>query len=86
VHWVFIRDDSICQLETSYDQEDDRYLVTVHVGDGSTETECFQDANVLNMYLAAIESALVDAGFRPAVPNRPLFVPEHADKHPHLVH
>ena len=86
VHWVFIRDDEICQLETSYDEESDCYLMTMHAGDSSTEPECFQDAGTLNMCLAAIESALIDAGWRPAVPNRPLFVPEPADKHHHLVH
>jgi hypothetical protein len=86
VHLVFIRDDKICQLETSYDQESDSYLVTVHTGHGSTDTECFQDADVFNMYLAAIERALVDAGWRPVVPNRPLFVRKPADKRPHSVH
>ena len=86
VHWVFIRDDKMCQLETSYDQEGDCYLVRVHTDNGRTETERFEDADLFNMYLAAIESALDRAGWRPAVPNRPLFVPESVSKRPDSVH
>ena len=86
VHWVFIREDKMCQLETSYDQEADCYLVTVHTNSGRTETERFQDADLFNMYLVAIESALDRAGWRPAVPNRPLFMPGSPGKRPDWVH
>lgn len=86
MHWVFIRDDKLCQLETSYDQQGDCYLVTVHTNNGRTETECFEDADLFNMYLAAIESALDRTGWRPAVPNRPLYMPKSAGKQPVSVH
>ena len=86
MHWVFIRDHKMCHLETSYDQEGDCYLVTVHTANGRTETECFKDADLFNLYLAGIESALDRAGWHPAVPNRPLFMPESAGKRPDSVH
>lgn len=83
---MFIRNDKTCQLEISYDPEGDRYLVSVHTENGRTETECFEDADLFNMYLAAIESALDRAGWQPAVPNRPLFMPEPAGRRPESVH
>ena len=86
VHWVFIRNDKMCQLEASYDQEGDCYLVTVRTDNGRPETECFKDADLFNLYLAFIESALDRAGWQPAVPNRPLFMPESAGKRSDSVH
>jgi hypothetical protein len=86
VHWVFIRDDKMCQLETSYDREGDCYLVTVHTAHGTTETEYFEDADLFNLFLATIENALDRAGWQPAVPNRPLFMPESSGKRPDSVH
>jgi hypothetical protein len=86
VHWVFIRQDKICRLQTSYDQEGRRYLVTLHTNNGATDTECFKDADLFNMYLARMESALERAGWQPAVPNRPVFVPESASLRPDSVH
>ena len=76
----------MCQLETSYDQEGGCYLVTVHTDRGRTETERFRDADLFNMYLAAIESALARAGWQPAVPNRPLYMPESAGRRPDSIH
>ena len=86
VHWVFTRHDQMCRLETSYDPAGHRYLATMHTPNGSTDTECFRDPDLFNMFLARMESALERAGWQPAVPNRPLYMPEFAGKLAEAVH
>ncbi len=86
VHWVFTRHDQLCRLETSYDPDGHRYLATMHTPNGSTDTECFRDPDLFNMFLARMESALERAGWQPAVPNRPLYMPEFSGTQPDLVH
>jgi hypothetical protein len=76
----------MCRLETTYDPEGRRYLAKMYTANGVTDTECFRDPDLFNMFLARMESALERAGWQPAVPNRPLYMPEFSGSRVNLLH